>query len=107
MSKLADLRSKGKMVTLSNGLEIEIKPMTLEEEADISEYQAKDKIFKAIGTMVKGAIKRAIPDATDEEIDEINKADLKIITEKVLEVNGLGKDKETKNSKPSQPLKKE
>jgi len=107
MSKLSDLRSKGKMVTLSNGMEMELRPMTLGEEADISEYQAKDQIFKALSLMVKGAIKRAIPDATDDEIDEINKEDLKLITEKVLEVNGLGKDKQSKNSKPSQPLKKE
>ena len=107
MSKLSDLRSKGTMVTLSNGMEMELRPMTLGEEADISEYQAKDQIFKALSLMVKGAIKRAIPDATDDEIDEINKEDLKLITEKVLEVNGLGKDKQSKNSKPSPPLKKE
>jgi len=106
MSKLSDLRSKGKMVTLSNGMEMELRPMTLGEEADISEYQAKDEIFKAVSVMVKNAIKRAIPDATDEEIDELNKDDLKTISDVVFEINGLAKGDDKKNSKPSPPLKK-
>jgi len=106
MSKLSDLRSKGKMVTLSNGMEIKIKPMTLGEEADIGEYHQKEKVFQAISLMVKGAIKRAIPDATDEEIDELNKDDLKTISDVVFEINGLAKGDDKKNSKPSPPLKK-
>ncbi len=107
MSKLSDLRSKGKMVTLSNGIEMELRPMTLGEEADIGEYHQKEEIFKAITFMVKNAIKRAIPDATDKEIDEINKDDLKIITDVVFEVNGLKKEDDVKKSKPNPPLKKE
>ena len=106
MSKLADLRSKGEKVILSNGLELEIRPMSLGSEADIAELQADNKIFQAISVMVKGAIKIAIPDATDEEIDNLNKEDLKVITETVLKVNGLKGDDKKKLEKTS-PMKKE
>ena len=106
MSKLADLRSKGKMITLSDGTGIEIRPMSLGDEAEIAELQTQDKVFQAISLMVKSSIKKAIPDATDEEIDELNKDDLKVITEAVLEVNGLKGGAEKKSEKTS-PLKKE
>lgn len=106
MSKLADLRSKGTKIILSNGLELEIKPMTLSNEADIAELQSTNQVFKAISLMVKSALKTALPDATEEEIDNINKEDLKVITEAVLKVNGLKGDVEKKSVKTS-PMKKE
>jgi len=102
MSKLSDLRSKGTIITLSNGLELEIRPMSLTVEADVGElYDEEAKIsqknlLKAIRIMVTDAIKTSLPDATDEEIDNLNKNDLKLITNMVLKVNGLGGDPEKK-----------
>ena len=93
MSKLSDLVSKGKNVTLSNGLVIEIKPITLKEEIEISEFQKKEEYAKAIAFMVTNAIKRAIPEATDEEIDNLNKEDIKLLSEEVLLINGLSSGK--------------
>jgi len=106
MSKLTDLRSKGEMMTLSNGLEIIITPLTIDEEAELAEMQKDDKVMKAIAHMVKQAIKRAIPDATDEEIQNLNKDDLKKITEVVLQVNGLKSD-DKKKLNTNSPIKKE
>ncbi len=88
MSKLNELRSKGQQVVLSNGMELNIMPMTLGEEADVAAFDDK-QMLSAVSLLVKNAIKRAIPDATDEEIEFINKKDLKLITECVLKVNGL------------------
>jgi len=96
MSKLKDLISKGETLKLSNELEILIKPMRLAVEAEIGELYEQKKTTTAIMVMVKDAIKSAIPDATDEEIDCMNKEDLKLITTKVLEVNGLGGNPEKK-----------
>ena len=98
MSKLKDLMSKGKPLTLSNGLELIIKPMRLEVEAEIGELYEQKKTTTAIMVMVKDAIKIAVPDVTDEEIDCMNKEDLKLITKKVLEVNGLGGNPEKKST---------
>jgi len=97
MSKLADLRSKGKNITMSNNMVIEISPMTLDVEAEIGDFYKEKSFTKAISFMVKDALKIAIPDATDDEINNINKDDLKLITEMVLEVNGLSESKKKDN----------
>jgi len=96
MSVLNDLRSKGEELILSNGLTMVIKPMTIDTEAIIGELYDKGESMKAITVMIKTAIKSCFPDATDEEINDINKTDLKLITEKVLEVNGLQSDNKKK-----------
>ena len=93
MSKLSDLRSKGEIVTLSNGLELNITPMSLGEEADVSELSNDKKTTAALILLVKNAVKRALPEAMDEEIDNLNKDDLKVITEVVLKINKLVDDK--------------
>ena len=101
MSKLSDLRSKGEQVTLSNGLQFEVSPVTIDEEADIAEYQEKEQFVKAITYMVKNVIKKGIPDATDEEINNLNKKDLQVVTERVLKVNGLTSSKNEEAMKSS------
>ena len=107
MSKLSDLRSKGETVVLSDGTEIELTPITLSEEAVIAEMQDNDESFKAISYLVKQSVKRAVPDATDEEIEQLNKEDLRKITEAVLQVNKLVSPKpegesESSTDSPSQ-----
>jgi len=98
MSKLNDLRSKGETVKLSNEMELLIKPMRLGLEAEIGELYDQKKVGQAMILLVKDAIKTAIPEATNEEIDDINKVDLKLITTKIFEVNGLSVDKKKKLS---------
>lgn len=94
MSKLGDLKAVGEKVTLTNGMELTIRPITISDEIEVAEFQAEDKFFQALTVMVKNAIKKAVPDATDEEIDELNKEDLKALTDVVLRVNGLDKKKD-------------
>ncbi len=106
MSELADLRSKGESITLSNGLVMNILPMSIDEEVDMAEYQKNEEYIKAISHLVKMAVKRAIPKATDEEINLLNKDDLKLITETVLKVNKL-KTGEEKNLNTQPVSKKE
>lgn len=100
MSKLSDLASKGKEVELSNGFKFEIKPMTLSEEVDIAEYQKKEDYAGAVALMVKNAIKHAVSDVTDEEIDNLNKDDVKKVTEVVFDINGMseGKNEEARKN---------
>ena len=100
MSKLNELRSKGTIIKLSNELELNITPMTLGEEADVTSYKDGEMI-KAVSFLVKNAMKRAIPDATDDEIESVNKLDLQLITKTVLEVNGLTETKNTEAKKNS------
>ncbi len=99
MSKLADLKAKGEPVTLSNGLVLEIRPMKLSVEAEIGEMITKEKITQAMSLLVKTSIKDSFPEATEEEIDSLNKKDLKSITEMVMKINNL--NQEEKKSKPS------
>ena len=94
MSKLSDLQNKPVMVKLSNGEEIGFYPMTINDEIEISRYQKNEDFFGAITYLVKSSIKRAVPDATEEEIDNINKGDLDTITKAVLKINGLEKKEE-------------
>lgn len=96
MSKLSDLRSKSEIVTLSNDLRLEINPMSLADEAEIGIMLENKESSKAIVYLVKEAIKRAIPDATDDEIDNLNKDDLKLVSEAVLKINKLVGDEPKK-----------
>jgi len=92
MSMLKDLVAKGEVLKLSNGIDITIKPMDLNTEAEVGELIDNKKVQKAMLILVKNAIKDAIPDATDEEVNKLNKEDLQLITEKVLKVNGLSSE---------------
>ena len=98
--------AKGKKVNLSNGLELEIKPMTLETEARVGEYYDKEESMKAIMVMVKDAIKSAVPEATDEEINNLNKKDLRLITNEVLKINGLKEDEKKKEESQKSSVSK-
>lgn len=91
MSKLKELRSKGEKIVLSNNMEMEVLPLTMSEEADIAEMlDEEDTIsMRAIAHLVKNAIRRAFPDASEEDIESVNKEDLKKITNAVLKINGL------------------
>ena len=106
MSKLADLRSKSTPVTLSDGTILNLMPINLDIESEVARLQTEEKIFEAIKLMVTSAIKGAMPDATEEEINHLNKKDLKLVTEAVLSINGLKGDAEKKLENPS-PSKNE
>jgi len=93
MSKLSELRSKGEDVTLSNGLIINVKPMTIDLEAEVGELYSQDKGLQALALLIKKTIIKSVPDATEEEINDMNKEDLKLLTTKILEMNGLSQDK--------------
>jgi len=108
MSKLSDLKSKTTPLTLSNGLVLELAPLTIGGEAEVAEYMNDDATFKAVTYMVTSAIKRALPEATDEEIDNLNKEDLKLITDRVMKINNLSGDdsKKVKEGKAGKELVK-
>lgn len=107
MSKLSKLRSVGKEIELSNGEKVTLSAATIDVEAEMATIQSKDKhsTVKAISILVKDALKRAIPDATDEEINNLNKKDLGLITKTVLKLNMLSGDDEDKDGKKSNPKK--
>lgn len=89
MSQLKDLMDIPDEIELSNGLKMPIYSITLEDEAKFFEFQQKEEYMKAISFMVTQTIREAFPDASDDEINKLNKEDLKKITDAVMKKNKL------------------
>ena len=97
MSKLGKLRSRGKNITLTSGEMITILPATIDLEAEVAMLQEEGKIMDAISHLIKSTLKIADPEATDDEINNIDKKDLKILTEEILIINGFQNEKKKSN----------
>lgn len=117
MSKLSGLQAKPEQVRLSNGQTLDIYPLTTKqtvewaekvEEADKEDSTAK--LEAAFAWLVKTTIQRADPEATDEEIEKLDKKELKPIVEVIMKVNDMGGDEgnsEGEKSQKNSPSKKE
>ena len=88
MSKLSQLVGKSKTFTIA-GIELEIKPRTVEDIDLIMELADESKKAAAMKEIVKRTLKDAVPDATDEEINQIGFEHFNEITKAIVEVNGL------------------
>lgn len=93
MSRLSSLRAKP-VKCLFNGVEMELSSLTVEEMASMAELQSKNGIREAVKYLIFTSVKKAIPDATDDEINNMDQITFNEIMNKLLELNGLAKKKE-------------
>jgi len=88
MSKLSNLVGKSKKIQIA-GIELEIKPRTVEDIDLIVNLGDDEKKGEAMKELVKRTLKEAVPDATDEEINNIAFEHFTKLTNAIVEVNGL------------------
>ena len=88
MSKLSKLLGKSKTFTLGE-IELEIKPRTLNDIDLIMDMGDDAKKGQAMKELITRTLKDAVPDATDDEIDQIAFEHFKVLSEAIVEVNNL------------------
>jgi len=89
MSNLSNLVGKSKKFTIG-GIEINLKPRTLKDIDLIVELaEGGQKKAEALKKLIAVSLKESIPDATDDEINQIGIQYFKEISEAIVEVNGL------------------
>ena len=90
MSELSRLIGKGKKVKLGE-IEIEVKPLTVSSMPLLMQMGAKDKgeQAEAIKEIIARTLKDSLPDATDEEINNIPLEYITKFMEVIMEVNKL------------------
>jgi len=88
MSKLQTLCGNAKAYNIG-GVELDLKPRRLEEIELLMQLQDPAKQGEAMSELIKRTLKEAVPDATDEEINNLSLEHLKPITEAIMDVNGL------------------
>lgn len=109
MSKLSGLQAKPKQVRLSNGQTLDIYPMTVEENITwaekVEEAQKEEsaaKLEAAYAWIVEKAVFRADPEATSQEIQNLDKKELKTIVKAIMAVNNMGGDEGNSKGEKSQ-----
>ncbi len=88
MSKLNSLMGKAKTFKIGD-IELEIKPRTMKDIDLIMDLSIEEKRGEAMKELIKRTLKDAVPDATDEEIDNVAFEHFQVLSESIIEVNGL------------------
>ena len=88
MSKLSNLLGKPKTFTIGSE-ELELKPRTLKDLDLLMDLTSEEKKAEALKKLINLTLKDSIPDATDEEIDQVGIQYFKELSEAIVEVNGL------------------
>lgn len=96
MSKLSSLIGKSKTFKIGE-IELELKPLKFQNMDLLAELESSEKRISAMKEIIKITLKDSVPDATNEEIEEIGITHLLDLTKAIQEVNGLNdaKTKET------------
>ena len=88
MSKLSGLLGKSKIYTVGT-IELEIKPRTLSDIDLIMNIAKEETRGEAMKELIRRTLKDSVPDATDDEINHIAFEYFKVLSEAIVEVNGL------------------
>jgi hypothetical protein len=88
MSKLSALTGKPKTYTVGE-LELELKPRKLKDLDLLFALQDKAQQTQALTKLITVTLKEAVPDATDEEIDQVAFEHFQVLVEAILDVNGM------------------
>lgn len=88
MSKLSTLIGKSKTCKIGE-IELEFKPLKFENMDLLAELEIPEKRINAMKEIIKLTLKEAVPEATDEEIENIGMTHLTEITKAIRDVNGL------------------
>jgi len=90
MSELSKLVGEGKRIKLGE-VELEIKPLTVNSLPIMMQMDQEDKSkqAEAMKELISRTLKNAVPDATDEEIDNMSIAYMTPLMEAIMEVNKI------------------
>ena len=90
ISELSKLVGKGKKVKIGD-IEIEVKPLSV-SDMDLMMDLSKEgpEQIAAMKTLINKVLKQAVPDTTDEEIENIAVEHIMKIMEAIMEANNLG-----------------
>ena len=88
MSKLSSLIGKSKTFKIGD-IDLEFKPLRFEHMDLLAQLEDPEKRVEAMKEIIKMTLKDAVPDTTDEEIDQLGISHLLEITQAIQEVDGL------------------
>ena len=90
MSELSRLFAKPERINL-DGIEIEIKPLTLEQLELFADLADAKKRTEAVREIIYQTLKQSIPDVTREEVNNLNLGHATVIMNAIMKVNGFEK----------------
>lgn len=88
MSKLSNLLGKSKTFKIGD-IDLELRPLKFEHMDLLAKLDNPESRIEAMREIIKVTLKQAVPDATDEEIQELGITYLMDISNAIAEVNGL------------------
>ena len=88
MSKLSNLLGKSKTFKIGD-IDLELKPLRFEHMDLLAKLDNPEQRIESMKEIIKITLKEAVPDATDEEINNLGLSYLMEISEAIGEVNGL------------------
>ena len=88
MSKLSSLIGKSKTFKIGD-IDLEFKPLRFEHMDLLAKLEDPAKRVEAMKEIITMTLKDAVPDSTDEEINQLGISHLLEITQAIQEVNGL------------------
>lgn len=91
MSKLSDLRGQGREIEIF-GTKIQLQQLNVDELAEFAQMQENKDIKKAITFLIRTTLKKSIPDATDEEINNISPQAVGKLIPELLDLNKIAED---------------
>ena len=98
MSKLSQLLGKSKIFNIG-GIELVFKPLKFEHIDLLADLDNPAKKTESLKKIISITMKEAVPDATDEEIDNLSMEYMLDISNAIVEVNGMKIKDETKTNK--------
>jgi len=91
MSKLSKLLGKAKSFTIGD-IELELKPLKFENMDLLAKLDNETERIKAMQEIISITLKEAVPEATDEEINQMGITHIMDLSKAIAEVNGLKQD---------------
>ncbi len=93
MSKLAALQGKPQTFKIGE-LDLELKPLTVDELAlfSIDESVSKEEQMKATKKLLYKVLKTAVPDATDDEINNISLEHLQDLMNAIMKLHKFSEE---------------
>ena len=100
---LKDLTGSGEEIEYK-GVKVHIQPLSVREQAMFGQYQADKKFGEASSYVFRKTLHRAIPEWSEQEIDDINDSEfIELVTAAMMKVNGWqAKKKEQVNQEAPQ-----
>ena len=94
MSRLGKLVGKPLSIKLG-GEDLEIYPLTMEDIPLFADLDSPDQKVKslALASLIKKTLKKSVPDATEEELENVAVQFFPELTEAIMKVNGFSDDR--------------